>query len=52
MPKKKSKGGPLSLGDFWGEASLAGDEDPKDPWRVGGTPWRYRGRWRYGKRKK
>lgn len=40
MTKKKSKGGPFPLGDFWGDASLAGDEDPKDPWRVDKNPWR------------
>lgn len=42
MPKRKSEGGPLALGDFWGKASLAGDEDPKDPWRVGKNPWKGR----------
>jgi len=42
MTKKNPKGGPLALGDFWGKASLAGDENPGDPWRVGRDPWKGR----------
>ncbi len=40
VPRKKFKGGPLSLGDFWGPATLAGDEDPKDPWLTSRDPWK------------
>ena len=41
MTKKRSKG--TVLGDFWGKASLNGDEDLKDPWRVGRKPWSGKG---------
>jgi len=44
MTKKRSKDGPLTLGDLWGKATLLGSDDPKDLWNVGKNPWRGRRR--------